>query len=390
MTSLPSHLDAAPPPLPPGAQKLDAQPSWSRGLRGIWLFTWRPQLVWHRIPVHLLGLLLLPALVYLTIPSPAGWAERHSHFSNAGQTVNELARRLVRSGQPLRPEQRSQLFQIFSEEFSRLDRSPAQTLSGDAGVTARMDELKASYERIQARAQTVLDENQLAPFQAFKKRQLLLGQGRIQPIWGRTEPFYHWLLDFYFFVILPLQCVRASGGLIRDELQADTLGFLLTRPLSRARLLLLKYATQTAWLEIVLLLETLLLFGVAAFRQLPGLGSLLPLLLAAQVLAVPAWSALGVFLGQVTKRYMPLALLYGLIVEMGIGRIPTNINSLSLIRHLKSFLAHLSALQDVYKWVPESVLTSLGALLFAACLFVTLAALLFTFREYHQTAEMQK
>ena len=100
-------------------------------------------------------------------------------------------------------------------------------------------------------------------------------------------------MDFYFFVILPLGCVRASGALIRDELQADTLGFLTTRPLSRARLLAAKYLSQTAWLQIVFLIETLLLFAAGLLRHIPAIGALMPLFLAAQLLAVPAWSALG-------------------------------------------------------------------------------------------------
>ena len=75
---------------------------------------------------------------------------------------------------------------------------------------------------------------------------------------------------------------------------------------------------------------------------------------------------------------------------MGIGRIPTNINTLSLVRHLKTLLAHNPALQKLYDWNGAGVLLSIGALVFAAGLFLTLGALLFTFREYHQTAEMQK
>jgi ABC-type transport system involved in multi-copper enzyme maturation permease subunit len=187
-----------------------------------------------------------------------------------------------------------------------------------------------------------------------------------------------------------LQCVKASGGLIRDELQADTLSFLVTRPLSRARLLVLKYLTQTAWLQLVLLAQTLLLFAVGGLRQIPSLGALLPLFLAAQFLAVLTWSALGVFLGQVAKRYMAVALVYGFIVELGIGRIPTNINTLSMMRHLKTLLSHNSALQGIYDWSATGVPMALGALALATALFLTLAALLFTFKEYHQTAEMQK
>jgi hypothetical protein len=112
--------------------------------------------------------------------------------------------------------------------------------------------------------------------------------------------------------------------------------------------------------------------------------------LAAQFLAVLTWSALGVFLGQVAKRYMAVALVYGFIVELGIGRIPTNINTLSMMRHLKTLLSHNPALQGIYDWSVTGVPLALGALALATALFLTLAALLFTFKEYHQTAEMQK
>jgi ABC-type transport system involved in multi-copper enzyme maturation permease subunit len=173
-------------------------------------------------------------------------------------------------------------------------------------------------------------------------------------------------------------------------LQADTLSFLVTRPLSRARLLLVKYLAQTLWLQILLLTETLLLFAVGALREIPALGALLPLFLAVQFLAVPAWSALGVFLGQVSQRYLALALVYGFIVELGIGRIPTNINTLSLMRHLKSLLSHNGPLQSLYDWTARGLPLSIAAPILATALFLTLAAFLFTFREYHHTGEMQK
>jgi ABC-type transport system involved in multi-copper enzyme maturation permease subunit len=251
--------------------------------------------------------------------------------------------------------------------------------------------IESCHARIVAKARSELDARQFAQFQTLDKEFVANTEGQIgEPAWNRTAPFYHWLIDFYFFIILPLSCVRSCGGLIRDELQNDTLGFLTTRPVKRATLVVLKYLSQAAWLEIVVLVEGLLLLGAGALREIPHLGALLPLFLAAQFLAVLAWSALGLFLGQVTKRYLPLALVYGLIVELGIGDIPTNINTLSLMRHLRTLLSHDAALQSLYEWTGTGVLLPVGALLLAAALFVALAALLFTFREYHAAAEMQK
>jgi ABC-type transport system involved in multi-copper enzyme maturation permease subunit len=178
--------------------------------------------------------------------------------------------------------------------------------------------------------------------------------------------------------------------LIRDELQADTLGFLVTRPVTRARLLIVKYISQTAWLQMLLLVETLLLFAAGAMRQIPALGELLPLLLIVQILAIPAWSALGLLLGQITTRYMAAALVYGAIVEMGIGKIPTNINTLSLLRHIETLLSHNKALQDTFSWDAGPTWLAILALILAPLIFLGCAALLFSVIEYHASAEMQK
>jgi hypothetical protein len=87
---------------------------------------------------------------------------------------------------------------------------------------------------------------------------------------------------------------------------------------------------------------------------------------------------------------MAIALLYGFIVEMGIGRIPTNVNTLSMMRHLKSLLARNAALQEIYDWPMRAVPFSLGALALGTVVFISMAAFMFTFKEYHHTAEMQK
>jgi ABC-type transport system involved in multi-copper enzyme maturation permease subunit len=211
-----------------------------------------------------------------------------------------------------------------------------------------------------------------------------------EPIWNRTAPFYRWLIDFYLFIILPLCCVRGCGGLIRDELHTDTLSFLTTRPVRRGTLVVLKYLSQVACLEVWALIEGSLLIAAGSLRHIPDLASLLPLFLAAQFLAVPAWGALGLFLGQLTKRYLPLAVVYGLIVELGIGDIPTNINTLSMMRHLKTLLSRNPTLESLFQWTGGGVAAPMAALLFGTLLFLSLAAFLFTIREYHPATEIHK
>jgi hypothetical protein len=370
-------------------------PGFGAGWRGIWLLTWKPMLAWRRLPLLLLALLALPVLVYITTSTPGGWSRRQWILGEPAAQVRQFAWRLGRGPLRLKPGQWPQMVQIFSEEFSRIENdlrepeSPKPDPQADAERSAeQMEKVKLCYDAIFNRVETVLSEKQYAEFQSFGKRSLLESQGRVsQPRWSRTAPFYKWLVDLYFFVILPLGCVRASGALIRDELQADTLSFLITRPLTRARLLLLKFLAKTAWLQLFALVEALLLFGTGWFRQIPDLGALLPLLLGVQCLAVLAWSALGAFFGMSTRHYLALAIVYGLLVELGIGNIPTNIHSLSLLRHFKALLAHNPVLQGIYQWPGEGVTLSLAAPVLAAAVFLAVAALLFTWREYHPAME---
>ena len=70
--------------------------------------------------------------------------------------------------------------------------------------------------------------------------------------------------------------------------------------------------------------------------------------------------------------------------------IPTNINTLSIIRNLKTLLSLNASLQSAFHWAASSVTVSLVAIGFATVVFVAAAAFLFTFKEYHHTTEMQK
>jgi ABC-2 family transporter protein len=375
-----SSIIAAPPTT--GAP---ARPGWDGAFRGLWLLTWRSQLTLRQLPGRLGMLLVLPLLVYVTMVST----------DRATLEVKRFLRSLERQGMPVTPETGQALRRIVTEETKK-DETVWEQRTGESAET-RLQRLRdhiANWDsRILSRARAVLDDSQFVAFQGFEQRRrdnALRQLNEVADPWSQTQPFYYWLIIFYFLIIVPLTCVRGCGPLIRDELQADTLGFLITRPLGRARLLILKYAAQVAWIQIVLLVETLLLFAAGAASGVPALGSLLPLVLAVQVLAVPAWSGLGLLLGQLTTRYMAAALLYGAIVELGIGRIPTNINVLSIVRHLQTLLAENAAVRGFYDWPSDKMGTAIGALILASVIFVGLSAFLFSMVEYHHASEMQK
>lgn len=63
----------------------------------------------------------------------------------------------------------------------------------------------------------------------------------------RSEGFRVWVLHLHANFMVPIACLLSGGSMIRDEIQEGTLTFLLTRPIRRARLLLLKYVCHTLW-----------------------------------------------------------------------------------------------------------------------------------------------
>jgi hypothetical protein len=370
-------------------------PNFFNALKAVWLMTWMSQLTLTRLPMRLAELLVLPTLVLITVSPPGRWLQRHEQFGDPAVQLRPFFNRMEKRKTPVAPEQQGNLQDILTQEYAR-----AQNLwhevpneSPDARKSRLESIVNGCGQNILDRAKAVLSEEQMSGFQIWEQRNraaILARLGATQTPWSREAPFYHWLIDLYFFILLPLTCVRGCGALIRDELQTDTLGFLVTRPVSRARLLVVKYLSQVAWLQIILFAETMLLFATGATREIPSLEKLLPLFLGAQILAIPAWGGLGVLLGQITTRYMAAALIYGVVVEMGIGQIPTNINTLSLLRHIETLLSQNGALQEVFNWEAGTTWIAILALLLAPVIFVGLAAALFSLIEYHATAEMQK
>ena len=158
----------------------------------------------------------------------------------------------------------------------------------------------------------------------------------------------------------------------------------------RSSLFLGKFLCHAIWLQLLALVSGLLLLTVGMIRSIPGVAGFAPIFLAGQFLAVLSYGALSALLGLISQRFMVMGIIYGFVVEFGIGRIPTNINNLSLSRHLQTILANNRTIQELYDWVPDKSLFSVAAMLTASVLFLAAGAALFTFREYHHGEEMQK
>lgn len=210
----------------------------------------------------------------------------------------------------------------------------------------------------------------------------LLGYLVLRQSTGAALDFFYWLAAAFLLLGVPLYCLAVFGGLIRDDLQSNTLGFLITRPMNRARFLIARFVCQLAWVQ-MLGLPTALLFLVTGWVcGVEGVLRFAGLFLVTQALALFVFGGLATFLGLLHHRYLVLGTIYGLVVEVGIGQIPTNINALAMTRHLRTLLGHNPDLARIYQWSTDGTGLALLILVLTPIVFLILSSVLFTFREY--------
>jgi ABC-2 type transport system permease protein len=201
------------------------------------------------------------------------------------------------------------------------------------------------------------------------------------------QEWLQWVAHFHFGLVVPLWCLIAFGSFIRDEVQAGTIGFLLTRPITRFRFLVLRWLCTLVTVQAPLALNTVLLGVAGLMLDISSATSLTLLLVGIQLVVVPAYGAIAAFLGLLTRKYLLLGLVYGFVVEIGIGQIPTNINTLSVARHFRDLLEQSELIVQGAQGSAGQVGGAIGALMILTLIYLGAGTLLFNLREYSQTEE---
>lgn len=151
-----------------------------------------------------------------------------------------------------------------------------------------------------------------------------------------------WVAGFYLGLIVPLLSFISSGSATRDDLAPASIDYVLTRPVPRPLQVLFRYLTQMACAQFDFLVAFGVIVAVGLYRGVPDLLDALPLLLLCQFLTIAVYSAAGVFCAQISRWYILLGLAYGALIELGIGSTPTQLNHISLLRHLRSITQPLT------------------------------------------------
>jgi len=198
------------------------------------------------------------------------------------------------------------------------------------------------------------------------------------------------MVPLFLQIVLVFVTLVDATALIREEIDDNTLPFLLTRPVSKPVLALSKYAGYLVAALVLLLPPVLVSYGVTELHAGSALGTdadVLAGFLAATALAVLAYGALFFFLSVVLRKPLFVGLLIGFVWESIVGSLPGSVPKLSLIYYLRSVLKGTIGVGPLSGFATDvSAPAAAFILVVFALVMVVLAAVLFQSMEFRQKA----
>jgi ABC-2 type transport system permease protein len=187
--------------------------------------------------------------------------------------------------------------------------------------------------------------------------------------------------------VLPLTALFHATSLIADEVEGKTLGYLLSRPITRPAILAGKFAAYLATsLAITLPAAVLTFFIVVTARGWAGVGASVPDLfrdLGVMALTLLVYGAFFTLLGVLLRRPVIPGLLFLFGWEL-MANLPGYLPRFTITAWLRSLIHHrppVEGLSGLFSNVLPAGL-SLGVILVATVVFLAAAAWLFSHREY--------
>ncbi|HKW42616.1 MAG TPA: ABC transporter permease [Thermoplasmata archaeon] len=193
---------------------------------------------------------------------------------------------------------------------------------------------------------------------------------------------------FLQIVVIFITLVNATT-LIREEIDDNTLPYLLTRPISKPAIATSKYLAYVVTVLVLLIPPVVLAYAVTEAYSGTGFGTdsdVLAGFLVATILASIAYGALFLFVSVLLRKPLAVGLLIGFVWESIVGAIPGDVPKLSIIHYLRSILRDMIAVGPYVGYRPY-----VSAGVAAAVLIVfTIAMLVLTILVFQQMEFRQK
>jgi ABC-2 type transport system permease protein len=166
---------------------------------------------------------------------------------------------------------------------------------------------------------------------------------------GGAEGFDVVLLQVFaipleFQVVLIFVTLVHATALVREEIEDETLPYLLLRPVAKPAVAAYKYVGYLAAVLLLLLPPLALAYVVTqAYAGQPLAGDLdvAAALLAAAALAAAAYGAIFLFLSLLVRKPLGVGLLFGFVWEAIVGGLPGDVPRLSVIHYVRSLIKGL-------------------------------------------------
>ncbi len=202
--------------------------------------------------------------------------------------------------------------------------------------------------------------------------------------------FQQLMVPLFLQIVLVFVTLVSAMALIREEIDDNTLPFLLTRPVSKPTVVVSKYAGYLVAALAFLLPPVLVSYAVTQAYAGAALGADADVLggfLAATALGVLAYGALFYFLSVALRKPLMVGLLIGFLWENIVGSLPGSVPKLSLIYYLRSVLKGVVSVGPLSGFSTDVSAPLAAAILVAfSVVMLVLAAVLFQGMEFRQKA----
>jgi ABC-2 type transport system permease protein len=198
------------------------------------------------------------------------------------------------------------------------------------------------------------------------------------------------MIPLFLQVVLIFVTLVNATTLIREEIEDNTLPYLLTRPISKPAVVLYKYIGYLIAVLVLLVPPIVLAYGVTEAYQGNGLTANLDVLdgfLVTAVVGSAAYGAVFLFISVLVRKPLAVGLLFGFVWESIVGSIPGDVPKLSVIHYLRSVLKGIIAVGPMTTYRSDiSAGTAVLILVGFAAALIVLTIMIFQQMEFRQKA----
>lgn len=201
--------------------------------------------------------------------------------------------------------------------------------------------------------------------------------------------FQNFLMVFFLQFLIVLLGLFYGSSIVVEELDSRTLPYLTSRPVRRMAIIIGKYLAYLSLTSIMLVLAVLLSYLVLNLDSEFRLKDLVTVLRYSAILwlGLAAYLAFFSFLGTWLKKPILVGLAFGFGWESVIQYFPGTTQKLSVAHYLKSLLPQYASSSGKLGFLfirlePTRPLVAVLILAGIAAVFLSLACLIFTYKEY--------